>query len=64
MRFSMNARRADFFIPFTALIIVSGLTSILTAASLTILPLERRSSTPSTELLLVIIFEARSWVKL
>ena len=35
MRSSMNACRADFFIPFTALIIVSGLTSIFNAASFT-----------------------------
>ncbi len=38
MRSSMNARRTDFFIPFTALIIVSGLTSILTAVGIIHLP--------------------------
>ena len=31
----MNACRADFFIPFTALIIVSGLTSIFNASAIT-----------------------------
>ena len=47
----MNARRADFFIPFTALIIVSGLTSIFNASAITHLyPLEWRNSTPGTEL--------------
>ena len=34
MRSSRNARRTDFFIPFTALIIVSGLTSIFTAVDI------------------------------
>ena len=65
MRSSMNARRTDFFIPFTALIIVSGLTSIFNPDAIThCLPLESRNSTSSTELIPVIIFEACSWVKL
>ena len=65
MRSSMNARYADSFNPFTALIIISGLTSIFNADAITHrLPLELRSSTSCTELIPVIIFEARSWVKL
>lgn len=32
MRTSKNSRRPDFFMPFTALMIISGLTSILSAA--------------------------------
>ena len=65
MRSSINARRADFFIPFTALIIVSGLTSIFNASAITrLLPLEWRNATLYTSCLPVIMFEARSWVKL
>lgn len=51
MRSSMNARRADFFIPFTALIIVTGLTSIFNASAIThLLPLEGNNAILRTTL--------------